>query len=333
MENNYLISVIIPVHNTAGYLRKCVESVRNQSLKSIEIILVENLSSDNSAEICDEYVRLDKRIRVLHLQEAGLSIARNAGLKIAYAPYVGFIDSDDFVEPTMFQEMLDALVNYEADFVYCNYVFDYEGKESIYPFRDSGLVEIYPLRDFLRDMMWEKISCSFCTKLFRKDFFDTHEFPVGRLYEDRLVMHEWVLACNRIVWLDKSFYHYVERFDSICHTIVPINRYHFFLSQYERLEFINQHSLFEGKELYDVRTMIIRICLSIFKEIMLRVKPSDFREPFEDMRQKFKKILSLKEGEIDVRCRKRMKGIVYNWPIYNLIHFAFKRKKYSLIIL
>ena len=99
------------------------------------------------------------------------------------------------------------------------------------------------------------------------------------------------------------------------------------------MEFINQHSLFEGKELYDVRTMIIRICLSIFKEIMLRVKPSDFREPFEDMRQKFKKILSLKEGEIDVRCRKRMKGIVYNWPIYNLIHFAFKRKKYSLIIL
>ena len=104
-------------------------------------------------------------------------------------------------------------------------------------------------------------------------------------------------------------------------------------NRYNRTSEAYDFTLFEGKELYDVRTMIIRICLSIFKEIMLRVKPSDFREPFEDMRQKFKKILSLKEGEIDVRCRKRMKGIVYNWPIYNLIHFAFKRKKYSLIIL
>lgn len=325
MENNYLVSVVIPVHNTASYLRKCVESVRNQSLKSIEIILVENSSSDNSAEICDEYLELDERIKVLHLKEAGLSIARNAGLKVITAPYVGFIDSDDFIEPTMFQEMLDTLEEYNADFVYCNYVLDFEGKDSVHPFRDSGVVEVYPTNEFLKDIMWEKISCSFCTKLFRREFFDNREFPVGRLYEDRLIMHEWVLGCNKVVWVDKPFYHYVERLDSICHTIVPINRYHFFLAQYERLEFIDRYSLFEGKELYDVKTFIIRICLSIFKEIMLRVKPSDFREPFEDMRCKFRKLLSLKEGEIDKRCRKRMKSIVYNWRVYNLVHFAFKR--------
>lgn len=325
MESNYLVSVIIPVHNTASYLRKCVESVRNQSLKLIEIILVENLSTDGSGEICDEYLELDERVRVLHLQEAGLSLARNAGIKIASAPYVGFVDSDDFIEPTMFQEMLEALEKYKADFVYCNYVLDYEGRESVYPFRNSGSIEMYPQKDFLKDIMWEKISCSFCTKLFKMEFFDTRDFPIGRLYEDRLVMHEWVLTCEKIVWVDKSFYHYVERLDSICHTIIPINRYHFFLSEYGRLGFIEKHSLFEGKELFEVRTMIVRICLSIFKEIMLRVKPSDFREPFEDMRLKLKDLLAFKKDEIDIRCIKKIKKITYSWAIYNLIHFAFKR--------
>ena len=92
MENSYLVSVVIPVHNTAPYLHKCVESVRNQSLKEIEIILVENMSTDNSAEICDEYAKMDSRIKVLHLSVAGLCVARNAGIDVATAPYIGFAE-------------------------------------------------------------------------------------------------------------------------------------------------------------------------------------------------------------------------------------------------
>ena len=106
MESQYSVSVIIPVHNTAPYLRRCIESVRNQTLKDIEIILVDNLSTDDSPSICDEYANIDSRVRVLHLDEAGLSIARNAGIEIATAPYIGFIDSDDYIEPTMYENML-----------------------------------------------------------------------------------------------------------------------------------------------------------------------------------------------------------------------------------
>ena len=103
MESQYSVSVIIPVHNTAPYLRRCIESVRNQTLKDIEIILVDNLSTDDSPSICDEYANIDSRVKVLHLDEAGLSIARNAGIEIATAPYIGFIDSDDYIEPTMYE--------------------------------------------------------------------------------------------------------------------------------------------------------------------------------------------------------------------------------------
>lgn len=329
MEDNYLISVIVPVHNTADYLRKCVDSICNQTLKSIEIILVENLSTDQSADICDEYARSDKRVKVLHLSEAGLSIARNEGLKVASAPYVGFIDSDDYIEPTMYQEMLDAIELYQADFSYCNYVLDFDYKESVFPFRNSGSVELCSREDFIRDMMWEKISCSVCTKLFKKSFFDTREFPVGRLYEDRLVMHEWVLTCTNIVWVDKSFYHYIERLDSICHTITPINYYHYFLSEFSRVEFVNRQSLFKDKELCEVQTMMLRICFSIFKDIMLRVEPGDFQEPINDMRHRMKELFPLlKKGELESRCYKKLWKIIYLWPVYRLIHYnKFKRNK------
>ena len=124
MNSLYSVSVIIPVHNTAPYLERCVESVRNQTLKNIEIILVENKSQDNSPVLCDEYARRDPRIKVLHLSIAGLSIARNAGLKIASAPYVGFIDSDDYISETMFQDLLDAISSSQAEMAYCNFCYD-----------------------------------------------------------------------------------------------------------------------------------------------------------------------------------------------------------------
>ena len=96
-----IVSVIIPVHNTADYLRKCVESVRDQSLKDIEIILVDNLSTDDSPAMCDAYAKLDSRIKVLHLPVADLSTARNAGIKEATSEYIGFIDSDDHISSTI----------------------------------------------------------------------------------------------------------------------------------------------------------------------------------------------------------------------------------------
>lgn len=112
------VSVIVPVHNTAPWLDRCVESVRAQTLRDIEIILVENRSTDASPELCDAYPAADARIRVLHLAEAGLSRARNAGLAVATAPYVGFVDSDDYIEPDMFRRLYDAAVESGAQIAY-----------------------------------------------------------------------------------------------------------------------------------------------------------------------------------------------------------------------
>ena len=189
MKLQPLISIIIPIHNTAGYLERCIESVRNQTLKELEIILVDNLSIDESPLICDEYEKLDSRIKVLHLSVAGPSVARNAGIKIASAPYIGFVDSDDFLEPTMYADMLEALEQNQVDMVYCNFCYEYEDKrtEQIYP--NSGLSYFRSSTEVLRDIICEQVSSSPCTKLFKKELFDNLLFPEGVFFEDHATVY------------------------------------------------------------------------------------------------------------------------------------------------
>lgn len=324
MKEKPLVSIIIPIHNTFTYLRKCIESVRNQSLNQIEIILVDNLSVDGSSELCDKYAAIDHRIKVLHLPVAGLSIARNAGMKVATAPYIGFIDSDDYIDASMFQEMLDALKQNDAEVAYCNFFLEYDSKPWESPYRNSGTVSVYSSEEVLREMFLEKVSCSACTRLFKSDFLALLEFPEGKNYEDRLVMYEWTALCNKIVWVDKPFYHYVERQTSICHTKSPMNLYHYFLAEYARVQFMVEHSIFEGKELFDVRSRIIGTCLQIFKDLMLIVRLNEFKEPVKDLRRKIKEIAELPVGAIEHRHHRRAKKITRFWIIYYFTHYSRK---------
>ena len=128
-ETTAKVSVIIPVHNTEKWLTRCVESVRQQTLADIEIILAENCSTDGSAELCDAYARKDDRIRVLHIDHADLSGARNAGLAVAQAKYIGFVDSDDYIEPDMFARLLDAAERCDAEMAYCDFISEAFCKE------------------------------------------------------------------------------------------------------------------------------------------------------------------------------------------------------------
>ncbi|MEG1837908.1 MAG: glycosyltransferase family 2 protein [Bacteroidaceae bacterium] len=320
------ISIIIPVHNTAIYLHKCVESVRNQSLKDIEIILVDNLSTDGSSELCDEYTLIDSRIKVLHLSVAGLSIARNAGINIATSQYIGFVDSDDYVEPNMYQDMLSALLENQAEMVYCNFCYEYEDQRTEYLYPNSGKTYVKSRKDALREILCDKISSSSCSKLFKKELFASILFPEGVFFEDHATVYKWMNLCQTIVWVDITYYHYLQREGSICHTLNPIKRYHFFLAEYPRLEFAKEQSLFEGDELFNVTTQIVRNCLYYFKQFMLIGKPKDHRELIENMRQKLRCWLLLPKSDLDDKYYKRLRKISYFWSIYYFTHYYFKKK-------
>lgn len=325
MERKYLIGVVIPVHNTATYLRKCVDSVLNQSLKEIEVILVDNLSTDGSSEICDEYLKLDSRVKVLHLSVANASIARNAGIDATSAPYIGFIDSDDYIEPNMYEELLAAIRSYRVNIAYSNFSVEYNNGHTDFFEPNSGMIYKRSSQDVVFEMMCDKLNSSCCTKLFRRTLFDSIKFPTCNVYEDRLVLHQWILACPEVVWVDKAFYHYVERMTSICHVVSPSRRYHFFLAQYYRLDFIGNCQLFNEEELYLMRTYLVKSCISTFKEMRLFLSDKDARKYIADMRQNFRKLLVLSKTELDIKCYRRLRKIVYFWPIYYWLHFKIKK--------
>ena len=325
MESQYSVSVIIPVHNTAPYLRRCIESVRNQTLKDIEIILVDNLSTDDSPSICDEYANIDSRVRVLHLDEAGLSIARNAGIEIATAPYIGFIDSDDYIEPTMYENMLSAMVQNKVYMVYCNFCFEYEDGciEQKYP--DTGNVYVRTSQDVQRDIIFERVSSSAFTKLFDKIFFDSYRFPIGMFFEDHATIYRWISICDKIVWIDAAYYHYIQRGDSICHTINSIKRYHYFLAEYSRLEFAKERRLFEGRDWCDAVNVIVENCFNHFQEFMTDPNHQLYPVEIKDMRNKLSRWRFLSRKELSSKYYKRLRKITYFWSIYYWTHFAKKK--------
>lgn len=315
------ISVIIPVHNMALYMSRCVDSVRSQTLKNIEIILVDNLSSDDSPSICDEYARLDSRIKVLHLNKAGLSIARNAGLDLASASYVGFIDSDDYIELNMYEKMLEAIEEYQAGVVYCNFCYEFEdgSVRQLYP--NTGNISLRSARDVQCDIILEKVSSSSCTKLFRKELFDRNRFPEGMYFEDHTTIYRWLGEVDKIVWIDVAFYHYLQRNDSICHTIDAQKRLHYFLAEYDRLSFIEEQHLFEEKQLFDARNFIIRNCIKHINEYIKASKILAFCDPLlAGMRVKMKKWLVYDRNELTKTNYKRLRKVSYFWIFYYYTH-------------
>ena len=126
-----IISIIVPVYKVEKYLKRCVMSLVNQTLKDMEIILVDDGSPDQSGKICDDLSKMDHRIQVIHKKNGGLSSARNAGIKIAQGKYIGFVDSDDDVELNMFECMVEAAEKYNADFLMSDYIRIINDKEKV----------------------------------------------------------------------------------------------------------------------------------------------------------------------------------------------------------
>lgn len=123
------VSIVVPVYKVEEYIDRCLDSLLNQTLKDIEIILVDDGSPDNCPKICDEYAQKDARVRVVHKQNEGLGYARNSGMEVAVGEYIAFVDSDDFVDIRMFEELYDVARGNDSDVVYCNiYKYYNEGK-------------------------------------------------------------------------------------------------------------------------------------------------------------------------------------------------------------
>lgn len=200
-----LVSVIVPVYNVQEYLIQCLHSLSKQTLKDIEIIVIDDGSTDRSGMICDEYAAVDARFRVVHQKNIGLSGARNVGLNLARSDYIMFVDSDDWVEPEFCELPYSKAKENSADIV----AFHTRGKNK----RTSKRKNLYPDEGIISTgdaltKYWLVVGTVVWNKLYRKVLFEEIRYPEGHLAEDISVMHRLINNANRVVFLDKGLYNY-----------------------------------------------------------------------------------------------------------------------------
>lgn len=209
MEND-LISVIVPVYNMEQYLERCVNSILRQTYEKLEIILVDDGSTDASPEMCDAFAKKDSRIQVVHKENGGLSDARNAGLAVAAGAYIGYVDSDDWIEHDMYERMYRACVEQDAQLCVCRYFCEYADRTL-----GGGSAEQVPLtreellRIYIGGHAQYVIYNSVWSKLFRRSLVEGMMFPKGRNSEDITYTTKAFCKLERAVYLDRCLYHYV----------------------------------------------------------------------------------------------------------------------------
>ncbi len=215
MEQTPLISVIVPVYNIKEYLPRCVASILNQTYQNLELILVDDGSTDGTGALCDELAAQDGRVRVFHKENGGSSSARNLGISQAKGEYLGFVDSDDYISPGMYERLVQGLLNSGAQIVQIGRdEVDAEGHklpDICEPPREDVFISS---AEFLKELLMHRGDCSYCTKLVVKDLFKKHQFPLGVLNEDFRLLVEMLMETEGVMSLTGQTYHVFYRIGS-----------------------------------------------------------------------------------------------------------------------
>lgn len=212
-----LISVIVPIYNIEKYIRRCIESVISQTYKNLEIILVDDGSTDTSGQICDAYAERDARIKVIHKENGGLSDARNVGMDSACGEFITFVDGDDFLTSTAIDSMYRVKERLGAQIVCCLQKQVFEGKHTDFDDAyDDHKVSVYSRRDALGKMLRQsEVTVSACGKLYDAKLFSGIRYPNGELYEDLATTYKLFAAAKTVALVRIEGYGYFTRSGSI----------------------------------------------------------------------------------------------------------------------
>ena len=204
---NELVSVVVPIYNVKDFLEECIISITTQSYRNIEIILVDDGSTDGSSELCNMLLKNDNRIRVIHKKNGGLSDARNFAIPYAKGEYIAFLDSDDYVENNMYKDMYELAKKENSDMVECDFYWEYPNKTKV----DIG--EYY----YNKKEMLEKVRVVAWNKLIKREILEKTKikFPNGYRYEDVEFTYKLIPYLEKISFLKKPCIHYVQREESI----------------------------------------------------------------------------------------------------------------------
>lgn len=209
---NSKISIIVPIYNTERYLEECIESIVSQTYKNIEIILIDDGSTDKSGQICDKYSKKDSRIKIIHQENKGIGQTRNVGLQYATGEYIGWVDSDDIISNNMYEVLLKNMIKEDAQISCCNYK---KIKNKLEDFCEMEKEDIEVKNEkVVKDMIRGEITCFLWDKLFKRELFNDIKFTNHKVGED-FVVNTTILSKNpKIVRTNGCYYFYRYREDS-----------------------------------------------------------------------------------------------------------------------
>lgn len=297
-----LISIIIPVFNVRPYLEKALESVIRQTYSHLEIIVIDDGSTDGSGVICDEFAKRDERIKVVHQQNRGLSSARNAGLDIMNGKAVAFLDPDDSYHPDYIKVMAEAMEREKADIVVCRYIVHYANKKSGRTGKEKARPRIkagtYTRIEVLQALIDKTVNVGVWNKLYRSRLWDTIRFPDGHNYEDNDTTFKVLDLCSSVFVLDQTLYYHLKRPGSITTTVseANINDINLAKSHFEEFVSANTPAVFTFGQLSKVRQATLYVMIK--KYIRYR---SSICSPNDRFIEKMRTQIAEKGEELGVR--------------------------------
>lgn len=201
-----LISIVVPVYQVEPYLKRSIESILRQTYQNIEIILVSDFAPDQCGRICDDFAKKDQRVKVIHKEHGGLSAARNAGLDIVSGEYIGFVDSDDWIEPDMYEYLINGIKKTNADISICSFWEEHSYTARVVGTKANTLLD---RSEAIRDLVTTNgITNTVWNKLYHRSLFDEIRFPEGRLSEDSATTYRIFAKADTICILTDPKYHY-----------------------------------------------------------------------------------------------------------------------------
>ena len=314
MNNQPLISVIIPVYNVEQYLNKCIESVLSQTYRNIEIVIINDGSTDNCGKICDEYASSDNRVKVIHKSNSGVSAARNEGLDASTGDYVVFVDSDDYVDPDYVECLYNSLIENDADVAVCGYVItDVDNCEKI---ADELIPDgsVLSSDEAIGRMLNFELIQGVCCKIFKSCHIKKFRFRNYSYSEDLLFSVESSIGLKRIATINKGLYYYVTRKDSVIHGGFKYNKY------VSLKAFENILSLVKNTSLEDVA--VSRLVSGNFS-ILLEMPKDDYPEEYKEICQRIKlyrvRVIKTKGVRLKTKC-----ACLLSFLGFSFVKFVFK---------
>lgn len=272
-----LISVVVPIYNVEKYLNRCIDSILKQTYKNLEIILIDDGSPDNCPQICDEYVKKDNRIQVIHKKNGGLSDARNSGINIAKGKYITFVDSDDLILENSIETLHNNIKQYKKD-ISVGQIKTFSKENDINEIEKiQEINNVYDTKQAIEKLLYNtEYTSSTAGKLFKTDLFKNIKFPFGKKYEDLATVYKLIFESNGVVVSNKTVYQYfVARQDSIMNEKFSSSRMDALYFTEEILEFVKNK--YPDIEISAITRLIIE-CRDILVEIPKNKEFEDYRK-------------------------------------------------------